>query len=86
LVEEAAAAAESMQHQASNLAQVVSVFKLDDRNTASMALQASTEPARKKVAPLTGKNSARILIATTPENSVPASRPRPASNEEWEEF
>ncbi|OEZ49462.1 methyl-accepting chemotaxis protein III [Janthinobacterium lividum] len=34
LVEESAAAAESMQHQAHNLAQVVSVFKLNEQSGA----------------------------------------------------
>lgn len=40
LVEEAAAAAESLQGQASNLAQVVSAFKLDDRQAVVVAVRA----------------------------------------------
>ncbi|OBV41404.1 methyl-accepting chemotaxis protein [Janthinobacterium psychrotolerans] len=44
LVEEAAAAAESMQDQAHKLAQIVSVFKLD-HNTAARAVAATPRPA-----------------------------------------
>ncbi|PJC95278.1 hypothetical protein GQ37_028445, partial [Janthinobacterium sp. BJB1] len=44
LVEESAAAAESMQHQAHNLAQVVSVFKLNGQQ-AGGGLKNSQRPA-----------------------------------------
>ncbi|MEO8170369.1 MAG: methyl-accepting chemotaxis protein [Oxalobacteraceae bacterium] len=63
LVEEAAASAESMQNQAVNLAQVVSVFKLHDRNPNVAAVATVAErlipPARVKRSP------AMIHIAAT---------------------
>ncbi|PHV13546.1 hypothetical protein CSQ90_28270, partial [Janthinobacterium sp. BJB303] len=45
LVEESAAAAESMQHQAHNLAQVVSVFKLNGLQAGAGGLKNSQRPA-----------------------------------------
>jgi methyl-accepting chemotaxis protein len=49
LVEQASAAAESLQDQAANLAQVVSVFKTDAVHTASVApLKSASAPARVK--------------------------------------
>ncbi|APA68864.1 MULTISPECIES: methyl-accepting chemotaxis protein [unclassified Janthinobacterium] len=45
LVEESAAAAESMQHQAHNLAQVVSVFKLNGQQAMAGGLQGARRPA-----------------------------------------
>ena len=47
LVEESAAAAESMQHQAHNLAQVVSVFKLHGQQATVSGLKGMTRPAAK---------------------------------------
>ena len=47
LVEESAAAAESMQHQAHNLAQVVSVFKLNGQQATVSGLKGMTRPAAK---------------------------------------
>jgi methyl-accepting chemotaxis protein len=57
LVEEAAAAAASMQNQTANLAGVVSVFKLDDAQTASVA--AAIAPTRQAA----GKTAARSALA-----------------------
>ena len=54
LVEEAAAAAESLQDQAGNLAQVVSVFKLDGKQTV----------ARRSVV-----KSAPLVVASVPQRS-----------------
>ncbi|WP_215409536.1 methyl-accepting chemotaxis protein [Janthinobacterium sp. JC611] len=51
LVEESAAAAESMQHQAHNLAQVVSVFKLSGHQATVSGLKGVTRPASKEVKP-----------------------------------
>ncbi|OEZ93082.1 methyl-accepting chemotaxis protein II [Janthinobacterium sp. HH106] len=45
LVEESAAAAESMQHQAHNLAQVVSVFKLNGQQASVSGLKGAKRPA-----------------------------------------
>ena len=47
LVEESAAAAESMQHQAHNLAQVVSVFKLNGQQASVSGLKGGKRPAAK---------------------------------------
>jgi methyl-accepting chemotaxis protein len=47
LVEESAAAAESMQHQAHNLAQVVSVFKLNGQQASVSGLKGMQRPAAK---------------------------------------
>ncbi|MBW3510502.1 methyl-accepting chemotaxis protein [Janthinobacterium sp. NKUCC06_STL] len=48
LVEESAAAAESMQHQAHNLAQVVSVFKLNGQQASVSGLKGKQRPAAKE--------------------------------------
>ncbi|MGK5077223.1 methyl-accepting chemotaxis protein [Janthinobacterium sp. HLX7-2] len=48
LVEESAAAAESMQHQAHNLAQVVSVFKLHGQQASVSGLKGMQRPAAKE--------------------------------------
>ena len=48
LVEESAAAAESMQHQAHNLAQVVSVFKLNGQQASVSGLKGVKRPASKE--------------------------------------
>jgi methyl-accepting chemotaxis protein len=48
LVEESAAAAESMQHQAHNLAQVVSVFKLSGQQASVSGLKAVKRPVAKE--------------------------------------
>jgi len=50
LVEESAAAAESMQHQAHNLAQVVSVFKLNGQQASVSGLKGVKRPATPQVA------------------------------------
>jgi methyl-accepting chemotaxis protein len=63
LVEEAAAATESMQEQAQNLAQAVSVFKLDGGQRAPAAVQAP----------------ARAVTRAAPRQALPASKPARAS-------
>ncbi|MBW3510501.1 MULTISPECIES: methyl-accepting chemotaxis protein [Janthinobacterium] len=50
LVEESAAAAESMQHQAHNLAQVVSVFKLNGQQAGASAAKTPKRPAAPQTA------------------------------------
>jgi methyl-accepting chemotaxis protein len=83
LVEEAAAASESMQDQAQKLAQVVSVFKLDDIPAAAAiaALPASRKPAAASRA-IAAKAPAAIKAAR-PARPVPAAM---ASSDQWEEF
>ncbi|GGC69428.1 methyl-accepting chemotaxis protein [Undibacterium terreum] len=80
LVEQAAAAAQSMQDQAANLAQVVSVFKLDLAQT-----QAKT-PAR-AVRPVAVASQARAATPAKPK-AIAATRAAASkqSNADWEEF
>jgi methyl-accepting chemotaxis protein len=70
LVEEAAAAAQSMQEQAANLAQAVSVFKLD-RLQETPRLAAKAAPAR--IAASAGAQSRRLAPATR-------------GGDDWEQF
>src|SRR5476649_3009410 len=89
LVEEAAAAAESMQHQSAQLAQVVSVFKLD-------ALQQAAPPARVTASPRAAAASPRPsapLIRQAAVARAPASKrieakavTTAAGSDGWEEF
>ncbi|MDO8041823.1 methyl-accepting chemotaxis protein [Janthinobacterium sp. SUN137] len=70
LVEEAAAAAQSLQDQAGRLAQVVSVFKLEEtaqQPAGKPALPKPVRPARAKAA-------------------APAARPTASASDAWEEF
>ena len=76
LVEEAAAAAESLQQQAGNLSERVSTFNIGDR-----ADSHEMQPAKsfaisdeKKIAPVTKLNSAKKLAPKVP------------SSDEWESF
>jgi hypothetical protein len=70
LVEEAAAAAESLQDQATNLMQVVSVFKLTDTGAAPITAQTDaddTQYAQTNVARLSRK---KIPASRTPLDAV----------------
>ncbi|MEO8600273.1 MAG: hypothetical protein ABI656_10635, partial [bacterium] len=82
LVEEAAAAAQSMQQQTGNLAQVVGMFRLDTSPTVVMAMAA---PMQKNSTACIGKQPA---AAKTTHPVKRAAAKAPASNEEesWEEF
>jgi methyl-accepting chemotaxis protein len=90
LVEQAAAAAESLQGQARNLADVVSVFKLDGMQLmpTSMPMPAVREPslapAKPSIAALSKKPGAKPGVA------IPAPKPKriaqSASGDDWEEF
>ncbi len=91
LVEEAAAASESMQEQAAALAEMVSRFKLDAKLDASHGAPAA-QPAPRKPAPVA---AARPAVAKRPSLKLPtppaAARPRaskPAADNggDWEEF
>ncbi|NYE59102.1 methyl-accepting chemotaxis protein [Duganella sp. 1224] len=88
LVEEAAAAAESMQEQSAKLADVVSVFKLDASQVAAppdaprAPARAAALPRRATAGTATAMAKARPAIATMKDQATaPAStpRPRPAS-------
>ncbi|HSJ81401.1 MAG TPA: hypothetical protein VK910_09290, partial [Thiobacillus sp.] len=80
LVEEAAAAAESMQDQAAKLAEAVGVFKLDSGAYSTR----SALPILNDVVPASTKAGTRAMPA-------PAARPKKlaaggGNNDEWEEF
>ena len=86
LVEQAAAAAQSLQDQAAELAKVVSVFKLDGHAPAALqrpaALPARRVEASARVAPI---NKKRV----TPMKSLPPARSaakKAAADDGWEEF
>jgi methyl-accepting chemotaxis protein len=81
LVEEAAAAAESMQEQAGKLAEVVAVFKLD-ASTQAAAPAAAVRPAVARSAP------ARLARPASPAVHPTARAPARAANQqaEWEAF
>ena len=89
LVEEAAAAAESLQEQAVNLSHVVSVFKLDGAGVAAVTKAPVKAAAPSKVAG-TGLPAVRKQAAATP--AAPAARAthiaamRPGEQGDWEEF
>jgi methyl-accepting chemotaxis protein len=79
LVEEAAAAAESLQEQAGKLAQLVSVFKLDAKLAPTRAATARLAPPR---APAAGKTVPKR--ASLPESTAAAKAT--VGDEEWETF
>ena len=74
LVEESAAAAESLSDQARQLVQVVAVFKLDGATAAANARSATlTAVAKAKATPVAARRPAPVLAAA-------------ASSDEWESF
>ncbi len=98
LVEEAAAAAESMQDQAGKLVEVVSVF----RTGQAVSAQVATNPTKvvAKPAKVAAKAAVRLPVKSAPRPAAPvvsapqagavatrpAALPPTAKNEEWEEF
>jgi methyl-accepting chemotaxis protein len=90
LVEQAAAAAESLQEQAGNLAQVVSVFKIDGTHSAVVTpLQAANPPAAVAAARRVALSSPSHHASRPPVNAKPARRvaqAAAAASSEWEEF
>jgi len=87
LVEEAAAASESLQTQATNLAQVVSVFRLSGNHSARAESRIQPSAPQVRAAPV--RKAAVKLPATRPAVAVSSSRIASvpvASNQDWEEF
>ena len=78
LVEEAAAAAQSLQDQAAMLAQVVGIFKLDP----SVALPDAAPLKR----PTSTAMAPRPVAAKTRQIAAPKAARAPARNDDWEEF
>ena len=82
LVEEAAAAAESLQDQASHLAEVVSVFKLGEQ--VRQAAPAASVATPRAATPTTPAPAKRLSIAKPQEaQRAPAKAP---AGDDWEEF
>ncbi|KQQ96510.1 methyl-accepting chemotaxis protein [Massilia sp. Leaf139] len=81
LVEEAAAAAGSMQDQAAKLAQVVSVFKLS-----GPALGAPAAPVASARTAVPARALARSAPAVRVAKAAPAKAPARVSEDEWETF
>jgi methyl-accepting chemotaxis protein len=83
LVEQAAAAAASLQEQAARLAEVVSVFKLDDVAAPPSAVLRPSRPApAARVIPVPALKSEKAPEASPPRRAAKA---QPAT-EDWEEF
>jgi methyl-accepting chemotaxis protein len=81
LVEEAAAAAASMQDQAAKLAEVVSVFRLDRAHDLAVPTAAPIKAAPVRPAlPRAAKPVAKVAAAK------PVKRSEPVSVGDWEEF
>jgi methyl-accepting chemotaxis protein len=92
LVEEAAAAAQSLQDQASELAHVVSIFKLVEGEEAHVpAAPAMAAPAVRQAAkPAPLRVAARPALKKPAPAAPAAAKPKKvvatANNDEWEEF
>jgi len=78
LVEEAAAAAASLQEQTQNLTQAVSVFQINASNTAPMLAPARTITESTAVLP---KQQARPVVAAPARKQVAHT-----AGDDWEEF
>jgi hypothetical protein len=84
LVEEAAAAAESMQNQAASLMQTVSVFKLDRSH--SLQVSAPQAPAPRNPSPSRPAAPARQGASIKAVSSARKPAPAAATGDDWEEF
>jgi len=88
LVEEAAAAAEAMQEQAQNLAQAVSVFKLEQGaqpNVPAAGAPTSAPPERRSTN--RPKNVARFPVKSVPKRApTPADKSKTGTDGDWAEF
>ena len=92
LVEEAAAAAESLEEQAQNLSVSVATFKMDGRATGTAVARRETAPAAHHAAPARpgaparkGTAVARVAPARSPAPK-PRAKPQADDDGEWEEF
>ena len=85
LVEEAAAASESMQDQAAKLAKIVSVFKLEGRQHSALLATPGLAARPRAVQTSAPKRVAR-QTSVAPKLAVSNRTPAPAGGGEWEEF
>jgi methyl-accepting chemotaxis protein len=94
LVEQSAAAAQSLREQSQRLAEVVSVFKVDQQFAAAPAAPAprafsAPAPALRKPAAAAGakpKSAPAARKAPPAATAAPAPKPGPAATDEWESF
>ena len=91
LVEEAAAAAQSLQEQASNLSQTVSVFKLDRNALAQPQGHAHVAPALKRTVNITPKPASLPAKSAAPAASstrkaIATTAPAADDSGSWEQF
>ena len=93
LVEQAAAAAESMQEQSAKLADVVSVFKLDGLQlpapVATSGRSAPRTPTRPALPPRRAKPAAVAAVSTSAHKAVPENKRKAITTNDadgWEEF
>ncbi|MFD2365972.1 methyl-accepting chemotaxis protein [Pseudoduganella sp. GCM10020061] len=90
LVEEAAAAAQSLEQQAGELSQLVSIFKVERRRTSRAASAGATAaaPQTTEVAtlPVRRPPAKRLARQAAARPAASERAPAPAATEEWEEF
>jgi methyl-accepting chemotaxis protein len=92
LVEEAAAAAQSLQDQASELAHVVSIFKLVEGEEAHSVLESAPVAAAPRQRPAIAPRAAAKPALKRPAVKAAAPAPKPkkvaaaGANDQWEEF
>jgi methyl-accepting chemotaxis protein len=86
LVEEAAAAAQSLQDQAGELAKVVSIFKLNSNEKSSARPVQSAH--RVEAAPVAKKEKVKPVVKSLPSAKPVAKKAAPVKNDgdDWEEF
>ncbi|MGZ5819733.1 MAG: methyl-accepting chemotaxis protein, partial [Burkholderiaceae bacterium] len=88
LVEEAAAAAASMQNQASHLSQTVSVFKLGNDVMVTHALQPKLPAVTNRSLTSVAKPVQKAITNKTTNSKIAAPKPlrTGTDNTDWEEF
>ncbi len=91
LVEEAAAAAESLQDQAANLVQVVSIFNTGQENFARVENKSASAPATTEKIASRSPSGVKSIVKPVPVLQISPERPKPvhgkaSGGEEWEEF
>jgi methyl-accepting chemotaxis protein len=88
LVEEAAAAAQSLEQQAGELSQLVSIFKVERRHTSRAASASAAAPQTTEVAtlPVRRPPAKRLARQAAARPAASERAPAPAATEEWEEF
>jgi methyl-accepting chemotaxis protein len=86
LVEEAAAAAESLLEQANSLSDTVSVFKLGNESGSRTSHKAASTDRRASTSPLRGKAPAKPKASPAPKVQVAYAKTGTDDAADWEEF